>query len=107
MLSSPYCRCKDTAELAFGRLRVVDSLQFSISKNRQESDRLAAYLRDLMMTAPLGNDNTVIVGHTSNLRDAFGVWPKPEGVAVVFERSSTGLEPLGMIAPDQWHNLAQ
>ena len=30
--------------------------------------------------------NTVYVGHTANLKDGLGVWPKPEGVMAIFKK---------------------
>ncbi|MBV1921379.1 MAG: histidine phosphatase family protein [Pseudomonadales bacterium] len=42
VLSSPYCRCKDTAKLAFGDFRIEPNLQFSFSKNDSESKELGS-----------------------------------------------------------------
>ena len=46
--------------------------------------------------------NTVFVGHTANLRDGLGVWPKPEGVFVIFKKVDGNIIFLGMITPGQW-----
>ena len=102
VISSPYCRCKDTAQLALGRFTVNPDLQFSISKDRDESRRLGERLRQMMLEADNAMGNTFFVGHTSNLRDGLGVWPKPEGVAVIFERQDSELRFMGTIKPDDW-----
>lgn len=94
-------RCKDTAELAFGKLNIEMDLQFSISKSEDESRALGNRLRSLMLEADSSNGNTVFVGHTSNLRDGLGIWPKPEGVVVVFEKLNEEIIFKGMITPDK------
>jgi len=102
--SSPYCRCIDTAQLAFKRFSVEHDLQFSMSKDTQESQLLGERLKAMMLKAPVGTDNTVFVGHTSNLREGLGVWPKPEGVWNVFKNTGTEIVYKGMIKPDEWPN---
>lgn len=106
VFTSPYCRCKDTAKLAFGNYRIDSNLQFSISKNRADSKRLGAHLRNSMLQANTRKTNAVFVGHTSNLRDGLGVWPKPEGVMVVFRKEGKALRLQGMIKPDDWASVS-
>lgn len=103
--SSPYCRCKDTAKLIFGRYEVDSRLQFSIKKNREESEVLGRYLLERMQQVETGPSNAVFVGHTSNLRDGLGIFPKPEGVSVVFQRMGNEIKFLGMIKPEQWQEV--
>jgi len=100
--SSPYCRCKDTAKLVYGQFKIDPRLGFSISKSREESLQLGKYLYSAMMNSVTGRKNAVFVGHTSNLKDGLGIWPKPEGVVVVFQKRDNNLVYKGMIKPDQW-----
>lgn len=102
VFSSPYCRCKDTAQLAFKRFTVKQDLQFSMSKDKQESKILGERLKTMMLEAPTNAQNTVFVGHTSNLREGLGVWPKPEGVWTVFKKVNNEILYKGVIKPDQW-----
>lgn len=102
VLSSPYCRCKDTARMAFGHFQIEPELIFSISKNSKQSKQLGERLYTLMMNSKPGSDNIVFVGHTSNLKDGLGVWPKPEGVVVVFKKQDDRIIYKGMITPDEW-----
>ncbi len=102
--SSPYCRCKETAELAFGDYSIENDLQFSISKDQDEARRLGQRLHEMMLQIPESRENTIFVGHTANLRDGLGVWPKPEGVMVVFKRQGDELTLRGMIPPDFWQH---
>ncbi len=105
VISSPYCRCKDTAQLTFGEFDIEPNLQFSISKNAEESEQLGKMLYEIMVNIPSNSANDVIVGHTSNLKDGLGVWPKPEGVIAVFQNTKKGLVYKGLITPDMWPGL--
>ncbi len=102
VLSSPYCRCKDTAASVFGDFQIEMDLAFSMTKDEEESKRLGERLNDMMMESEAGANNAVFVGHTSNLRDGLGVWPKPEGVIVVFQKKDNGIIFKGMIQPNEW-----
>lgn len=106
ILTSPYCRCIETAKLAFSRYNITDSLQASFSAAPEESRLRADFLnRQLSLTPPSGK-NTILVSHTANLRDAAGIWPKPEGVLLVFKPLGNGhYRYLGKIAPDQWSGI--
>ncbi|WP_372770164.1 histidine phosphatase family protein [Pseudoalteromonas sp.] len=98
--SSPYCRCKDTAILTFGKMEIEKDLQFSMSKSPDESQYLGQRLKELMLSAKTDKVNTVFVGHTSNLKDGIGVWPKPEGVIVVFKINEGEVNYLGQLTPN-------
>lgn len=103
VLSSPFCRCKDTAKLAFGRHTVDNDLYFAINVGVEERAKLADNLRRLLTTAPAKGTNTIIVSHTANLREAAGIWPKPEGVAYVFRPlPGNRFEAIAMVLPDDW-----
>ena len=101
--SSPYCRCIDTATLAFGKAEVSPDLAFSITKDEDDTKRLGKSLQRMLATAPAANTNNVIVAHTSNLKTAAGIWPKPEGVVVIFEPlEDQRFFYIGKIGPDEW-----
>ncbi|ALP54314.1 hypothetical protein Tel_14825 [Candidatus Tenderia electrophaga] len=105
ILASPWCRAKDTAMMAFGRVETTEDLSFSISKGKQETDRLAHALRKMLRETPSPRSNTVLIAHTSNLKEATGIWPKPEGAMAVFKPdpdADTGYEYLGMLGPGYW-----
>ncbi len=101
--SSPFCRCKDTARLAFGQFTVSDHLYFAMGADADERKRLAEALRRMLSGPPAKGTNTVIVAHTANLREAAGIWPKPEGVAYLFRPRPGGqLEPAAKVLPEEW-----
>ncbi len=100
--SSPYCRARDTAKLIADSIIIDENLQFSISKNADEASRLGEYLYRTMLINVPGDSNVLIVGHTTNLRDGLGIWPKPEGVMMVFTARGDHLVYHGQILPDDW-----
>jgi phosphohistidine phosphatase SixA len=106
--SSPFCRCKDTARLAFRQFTVSDDLSFAMGAGADERKRLAGALRRMLSTPPPKGTNTVIVAHTANLREATGIWPKPEGVAYLFRPRREGqLVPVAKILPEEWAAAAE
>ncbi|MGB1238690.1 MAG: histidine phosphatase family protein [Pseudomonadales bacterium] len=100
--ASPYCRTRETAQTIFDDVELDENLAFSLSRSPEDSARLGRYLKEKMQNLKLGQGNTVLVGHSSNIRDGLGVWPKPEGTAAVFSRDGQALNFLGMIKPDDW-----
>jgi len=103
VFTSPYCRCQDTAKLAFGSSVVTHDLRFGVGDDIQQTNQLSASLKTLISTPPAPGTNTVLVSHTANLKEATGIWPQPEGAAYVFKpMPGQGFEFLGRIPPDAW-----
>lgn len=108
VISSPYCRARETAMLAFGRTEISDDLRFSIAADQVETAHRAAALRRLLASAPASGSNSVIVAHTANLKDAAGLWPKPEGVAMIFRpKGGEGFEYVRSVLPGGWSELIE
>lgn len=108
VLSSPFCRTLDTAKLAFGRAEKHDSLHFAIGISPQEKTKAEGALRRMLSDPPAKGTNRIVVSHTANLKDATGIWPKPEGVAIVFEPQSDGkFRAFARIEPDDWEAIAK
>ncbi len=106
VLSSPYCRCIDTAKNAFGRYEIRNDMQATFYTDIARTQEFADFLRTQISTKPAPGMNTVLVGHTANLRDVTEVWPKPEGVVHVFEPLGAGkFRHLGRILPTDWPHL--
>src|SRR5436189_1713253 len=79
VLSSQWCRCLETARLAFGRAEPWPPLNAA----PRDAERVAAReLRARLATPPAGG-NLVLVTHGFNIRDATGDMPA-EGGLVVF-----------------------
>ena len=103
VLSSPYCRCQDTAELAFGESIIKHELRFGVGDDVLQTNQLSASLKNLLSTPPAAGTNTVLVSHTANLKEATGIWPEPEGAVYIFKPlQDQGFEYLGRIPPETW-----
>lgn len=102
VFSSPFCRCKETAMLAFGTLEVSLDLYFAAGLPKNERSAKGEALRKMLAAMPAGQSNTVIVAHSANLEEAVGFWPKPEGVAYLFRPGADGLKVIGRLPPELW-----
>ena len=103
VISSPYCRCMDTAGLAFGKVKLSDDLAYAMGADKLETVRLGKALRTLLGSKPVDGVNTVLVGHTANLKEATGIWPSFEGSAIAFQPQGNGkFYVVGEILPKEW-----
>jgi len=102
--ASPYCRTRQTAELAFGRARVIDGLERLYPVPDEAAERRVNRL--VGERAPgAGDPNLVISGH--------GVYPTvlepavalEEGEAALYERRAGEFALLDRIGPDEWAEL--
>jgi phosphohistidine phosphatase SixA len=103
VLASPYCRAEETAALAFpgAKMKPLPMLAYSLAMPKEQAVKAAAELKSALAATPATGTNTVIVGHTSNLKEAAGIWPKKEGGAVVFRPDGNGgFALVGTIDPD-------
>lgn len=109
VLSSPFCRCIDSAKLAFGRVEVADNLRQGVDADEATAERRAQALRKMLATAPgEPGTNTVLSGHAGNLQEAAGIWPKPEGVAIVFKPGAGGkFTYIATILPAHWQEFVR
>jgi phosphohistidine phosphatase SixA len=108
VLSSPYCRCIETAKLGFGEPAIVPDLEFAISKSESEAKRLGVVLYKLLATRPPRGTNTVVIAHSANLKEAAAIWPQPEGAAHIFQPQDEGrFVHLGRIGPEEWDALVR
>ncbi|WP_165874212.1 histidine phosphatase family protein [Rubrobacter taiwanensis] len=104
VISSPYCRTRDTARIAFDTFE-TDPRLANLSDDAGRGEQIA-YLRDLLSKPPPEGTNTVIVGHESNLREATGV-SFGEGGAAVFEPRDGGFGHRANLPAGSWKKLAR
>jgi phosphohistidine phosphatase SixA len=102
VLASPYCRTVETAELAFGRATQEDGLLTPTPDTRA---RTTQALRKLLSTEPPEGDNTVLVGHLTNLRLLSTATPD-EGETVVLRPDGEDFLLVGSVPPQGWQRLA-
>jgi phosphohistidine phosphatase SixA len=102
VMASPFCRTRDTARLAFGRIRqtrALLSVEFfeSVREGRRKG------LRSLLRAEPREGTNTVLVTHGSAILDAIGEEPE-EGDAVIVEpgRGKRGYAVVAAVPVADW-----
>lgn len=101
VLTSDFCRNRETAELAFGRYeRVPDLFNLPATRDPARRDRLVSSLRAMLAAPPEDPSvNTLIVGHNLNLRAAANVFIDEGGIAVFRPLDREGFEHLGNLEP--------
>ena len=109
---SPLCRTRETAELAFGTSAQedVDLVSPGVLGTEADDRARAETLRELVATPPPPGTNVVLVTHTGNIGDAFGL-SVLEGDALVFRPAPGGPdgarapEPVGQLRLEDWRAL--
>jgi phosphohistidine phosphatase SixA len=102
VLASPYCRTVDTARLAFGRAVVEEGL---VPPAPETKGRTTRALRRLLRTVPEDGENTILVGHLTNLNLLSTASPQ-EGGTVVFRPDGEGFVLVGSVPEQGWQELA-
>ncbi len=103
VLSSRYCRARDTAELAFGRAVLTTDLSGVPSALR--AARVEA-LRRLLAAPPRAGTNTVLVAHGFNISYTAQI-SLAEGEAAIFAAlDDGGFRLVARVKPDDWAALA-
>lgn len=89
VLSSGFCRAKDTAQIAFGRYEIWPPLTYHASQTPQlHRDNLIAIRSRIMQGVPSGTI-LVMVSHEAGLRDSLGI-ALSEGEAAVLQPTAGG-----------------
>jgi Histidine phosphatase superfamily (branch 1) len=96
VLTSRFCRCKETAELAFGKADVWDALNSFLDKPYSKSEQ-TRLLHQKIGQLP-GEGNLVIVTHGYNIASAVGLNPDPGDMMIIAPDSRTGYRVLGELS---------
>ena len=108
ILSSDYCRAKDTAHHAFGQYTTDSRLNFLACEECSDlqSATYALRVRPLLSTIPPAGTNTVLVGHDDPFEAATGIYPEPMGVTYIIQpQGSEKFEVKAFINPGDWQRL--
>ena len=97
VLSSQWCRCLETARLAFGHAEPWPALNAGPRTDEQVAARARA-LRALLATPPSGG-NLVLVTHGFNIRDATGEVPVEGGLIVFTPLGGDRFTVVGRLTP--------
>ena len=107
VLSSEYCRTRETADLAFGLAELEPALTGFPEPGDPSFDKRVRETKELLAAPPAEGENTVLVAHVKNLEEAVGVSIE-EGELAVFEPlGGTRYRYLGHIPASVWPQLVE
>lgn len=95
VLSSPWCRCLETAQLAFGRADPSAALGNLFGRPEKSSEQVQA-MRSLV-ASHRGSGNLVLVSHGSTIAALTGISPST-GEMVIVTRSADGVTVNGRLS---------
>jgi phosphohistidine phosphatase SixA len=108
VLSSEFCRCWETAELAFGRYTRSSDLT-GVPRGEQWAQlrtQRAQALRGLLATPPPSGSNTILVSHGFNLWNAERFHLATQGEAALYRPDGNGGYALvARLLPEEWARL--
>jgi len=96
VLTSPWCRCVDTAKIAFGGAQVERALDNLFGRGDSRERQLAAF-RQLVAAAPKAG-NLVLITHGSTISAFTGVSPGTAELVIVTPESGGAYRLAGRIA---------
>ncbi|MGE3109493.1 MAG: histidine phosphatase family protein [Phycisphaerales bacterium] len=105
VLTSPFCRNKETAQRAFGRFTIDNAVM-------GQDDDSVGQRRALLSTAPEAGKNTVVISHQKEMTKTTGLDLNEfgEGGALVLTPSGGpggGFQVVHVIGYDDWERLAK
>lgn len=108
VLASEFCRCKETADLAFGRHKLEPMLT-GVSRSAEAAPRreqAIAALKKMLAATPAPGTNAVLVSHGFNLWDAEGFHLGTQGEAAIYKPDGKGGYALvARLLPREWMDL--
>jgi len=104
VLSSPYCRARETGLIAFGEATVTDTLRPLLGYSASDP-RSRETLR--LLSSPNEGALRIMIARQSNLRVPTGIALEEGEAAVLEPPASAGDDPvvLARIMPDEWEDL--
>jgi len=102
VLTSQWCRCRETAVLAFGAARDWPALNSFIRTRDSEATQVAEVLARIAAIRP-GDKPLVLVTHQVMITAITGVYPQSGEVVVVAparESGKAGVKVIGSVKPD-------
>jgi phosphohistidine phosphatase SixA len=107
VIASPYCRTRETAELAFDEVRTDPAMLPLPGVGAPGQDAAFDAAKQLVAEEPEDGTLTVLVGHISVIEPVTGATPE-EGGAAVFRPDGEGeFRIVAEVAPGGWQRLAE
>jgi broad specificity phosphatase PhoE len=97
VLSSRWCRCLETARLAFGRVEPRPALDSFFDDLGREPDRTRAVLA--LIAEPHGGGNLVLVTHQVNITALTGIVPTTGELVVLTRQPGGNVRIAGRLGP--------
>ena len=110
VVSSPFCRTWQSADLAFGHHERVDALKILPSKDDtlEQNATMKAGLMPFISAEPAAGTNVVVMAHDDNLTAAGGPLLDVQGEAAVIKADGKGgFSVVAKLKPGQWTLLAK
>lgn len=103
--SSQFCRCIETAELAFGKYETRARLSSYMQVTDEEKIQRVNYIKELLGTPPEQQTNTFLITHSYMLQQASGI-ALQEGWAAVFKPDGDGqFQFIATISSSRWQTM--
>jgi phosphohistidine phosphatase SixA len=107
VLSSPACRCIETALYAFNEVEVDRNLAGLIDLVPEGRPQRIEALRQMLSTPPPPGTNTILSAHISNIQAVIeGISLAQGEAAIILPSGENGFELIDQIAPAEWSSLA-
>jgi len=94
VLSSPWCRCVETAKLAFGRAEVAEPLSNLFGRPENRERQMVAMKKLLLQT----ERNLILVSHGSTISALTGISPGTGEMVIVKPLGAGRVEVLGRLS---------
>lgn len=108
-VASPYCRTKETAELAFGPdVTTTDEVLLPLpGTGKPGNDEAIAAVAELVGEKTPDDANTVVVSHISVIEPVTGATPEEGGSAVFVPEGDGEFRIVAEVAPGGWAKLLE
>lgn len=105
VVSSPFCRTRDTAALAFGHGETIAGLAEKAVKNPGTAADAASALRPLTASAVPAGKDTIVVTHGFNIKSVVGDDLLEGEAAVLKPDGKGGFSLVARVLPQDWAKL--
>jgi phosphohistidine phosphatase SixA len=106
VLTSPICRSKDTAQLAFKQVNVTNQLMVQNVVMKRTKEDVVRDLKSIVNQPHNPKQNTILIGHLGNVLP-LGEMPS-EGEAIVLKPDGkSGVTVVGRILSVQWSDIVR
>lgn len=105
IISSPLCRAKGSAAIAFGEdFEVNENLMYTAHLTTQQKAPIVAMTRQLVSTpVEVEGTNRVLVAHAPNIAEIMDYFPEVEGTVIIFKPLGQGeFQYVASILPTDW-----